>query len=194
MPLLVVNKCQNNISLQRLVLLTVLRHMASDDKTRGLGTRVGDAAFKSAFYGSLLGLFVANWRENQAKSAAARAVAAKGPEAVKEYMWAARAEMGGALVRYGAFMGAAGGAYVTGKGLAEAYRGTDDPLNAALGAQAVAALFGVAFKSNRVLAATSLGMGGGMYVFEWLRCAHEEGYKHGFPGLGLAAMAESAHR
>ena len=49
-------------------------------------------------------------------------------------------------------------------------------------------------KSNRVLAATSLGMGGGMYVFEWLRCAHEEGYKHGFPGLGLAAMAESAHR
>ena len=144
LPLLVVNKCQNNISLQRLVLLTVLRHMASDDKTRGLGTRVGDAAFKSAFYGSLLGLFVANWRENQAKSAAARAVAAKGPEAVKEYMWAARAEMGGALVRYGAFMGAAGGAYVTGKGLAEAYRGTDDPLNAALGAQAVAALFGVA--------------------------------------------------
>ena len=30
-------------------------------------------------------------------------------------------------------------------------------------------------------------MGGGMYVFEWLRCAHEEGYKHGFPVLGLAA-------
>ena len=118
--------------------------MGADDDARGLGARVGDAAAKSAFYGSLLGLFIANWRENQAKSAAARAVAANGPDAVKQYMWASRAEMGGALVRYGAFLGAAGGAYVTGKGLAEAYRGTDDPLNAAIGAQPVATLFGVA--------------------------------------------------
>lgn len=50
----------------------------------------------------------------------------------------------------------------------------------------------LAVKSNRVLAATSIGMGGGMYAFDWLRRARDAGYENGLPGLAVAA--EPAHR
>mmetsp|Transcript_3108 Transcript_3108/g.12619 ORF Transcript_3108/g.12619 Transcript_3108/m.12619 type:complete len:174 (-) Transcript_3108:105-626(-) len=165
---------------------------SKDADYRDVGTKMGESGVKGFAYGCILGLFLANWRETSGKGATARAVAAQGPEAVRAYMWNARAQMAGTVAKYGAFMGAASAAYVAGKGIAETVRGKDDPLNAALGAQAMAALFGVAFKSNRVLAATSIGMGGGMYAFDWLRRARDAGYENGLPGLAVAA--EPAHR
>ena len=117
---------------------------SKDADYRDVGTKMGESGVKGFAYGCILGLFLANWRETSGKGATARAVAAQGPEAVRAYMWNARAQMAGTVAKYGAFMGAASAAYVAGKGIAETVRGKDDPLNAALGAQAMAALFGVA--------------------------------------------------
>ena len=85
---------------------------SKDADYRDVGTKMGESGVKGFAYGCILGLFLANWRETSGKGATARAVAAQGPEAVRAYMWNARAQMAGTVAKYGAFMGAASAAYV----------------------------------------------------------------------------------